>query len=115
MPEISAEELREIIARDGPSGMTRDRKLLGAIVTSPDYMVTGMFLPTDPEQAEKALIDGGEIVLWRTRPFAPEEEIRLRDMWHRISIQKQMSINECFVAAIPEAITAKMQPHEILR
>jgi hypothetical protein len=77
-------------------------------------MIAGMFIPTDPEQAEKALIAGTEIVLWRTRPFAPEEEIRLRDMWHAISIQKQMSINECFVAAIPEAITARMQPHEIL-
>jgi hypothetical protein len=48
-----------------------------------------MFLPTDPEQAEKALIENGGIVLWRTRPFAPEEEIRLRDMWHAMSIQKQ--------------------------
>jgi hypothetical protein len=82
------EELLAIIARDGPSGGTRDRKLLGAILTSTDYMVAGMFIPTDPEQAEHALVTGGEIVLWRTRPLAPEDEIRMRDTLHALSRQK---------------------------
>ena len=108
------EELLEIIARDGPTGRTRDRKLLGAILTSTDYMIAGrIFIPTDPEQAEHALITGGEIVLWRCRPMPLADELRMRDTLHALSRQKNMSINEAMVQNIPEAITGMMQPHEL--
>jgi hypothetical protein len=115
MPDVSPEELLAIIARDGPSGKTRDRKLLGAIATTPDYMVAGMFIPTDPEQAEEALIKGGEVVLWRTHPFPnPEDEIRMRDNLHRASIAANKSINQIMMRTIKEQMLADMQPHELL-
>jgi hypothetical protein len=108
------DELLAIIARDGPSGITHDRKLIGAILTSPDYMVAGMFIPTDPEQAEEALIKGTGIVLWRRRCLKPEQEREMRDKLHAISLARQKSINEVWLEVMTKGALDKLQPHELI-
>lgn len=105
--EPDADELLAIIERDGAptNAYTTDRKLLGAIATCTDYMIGGrIFLPTDPEQAEEALIKGTGVVLWRQRPGPLEQELAKRDRMHAESVRRQKSINEVWLEDVKEKL-----------
>jgi hypothetical protein len=57
---------------------------------------------------------GTGIVLLRTRPLAPEDEIRMRDQLHEMSRAEQKSINEVWVEMVKEHGLDRLQPHELL-
>jgi hypothetical protein len=95
--------LLAIIDRDGFT-ITTDRKLLGAILKTPDYMVAGMFLPIDPEQAEQALIHGTGVFLMRNKPLSLAKELALRDQMQALSLKLEKSINDVWTAHVEKML-----------
>jgi hypothetical protein len=102
---VMTDEDRELLAiiESAKGGVCTDRKLLGRIVTKP-YMVAGMFLPVDPEQAEQALIHGTGVVLWRHKPLPAEKEEEMFNCCYAISKQRQKSINEVWLDSVQQLI-----------
>jgi hypothetical protein len=96
-------ELLAIIERDG-GRITTDRKLLGAILKTPDYMVAGMFLPIDPDQAEQALTYGTGVFLLRNKPFSSAKELALRDQTQALSLKLKKSINDVWTAHVEKMV-----------
>jgi hypothetical protein len=111
--EPTVDELVAIVVRDAPSGQTTDRKLIGHLATHPYWIGDRMFILTDPEQAEDALVKNSSIVLLRTKPLSPEKERAWFEALYAESQHFKISLSEIFMRWIKNWHDS-WQPHEIL-
>lgn len=94
------ETLRAILERDGPSRITHDRNLIGAIATASDYMVAGVFIPTDERQAVDALAHNTGLLLWRWRTQPDGQDHAMRDRIVVLAHRIELSVNQYFVEGL---------------